>query len=210
MFQPHDLLWLQPGAELRSDAPLPDWARSVLSSGHPVVVRRAARSPESIPVGLRGATRGQRFAAHVDAACVMKAIRPEALTGAVLSLPDARAGMAAFVRLEALLRELPVDQGWGPTGSVGFELATGIPVVKPGSDLDIIVRARSPISRSQARTLLSFFPESTCRCDVSLDTPNGGVSLLEWARGDNKVLLKTDSGPRLVADPWHYIEGSNP
>jgi phosphoribosyl-dephospho-CoA transferase len=207
MFQPHDLLCLQPGTELQTDVPQPDWVRDVLSAKHPVVVRRGMRSEVSIPVGLRGATRGQRFAAQVDAACVLQAIKPESLTRAVLSLSEARREMPALAMLRQLQQELSIEQVWGPTGSVGFELASGLPVVKPSSDLDIVVRAHAPISRGEAQTLLSLFANSLCRSDVSLDTPYGGVSLLEWARGDCKVLLKTDTGPRLVGDPWDCPEG---
>lgn len=209
MFQPHDLLCLQPGAELQTDVPLPDWARDVLSAMHPVVVRRGMRSPASIPVGLRGATRGQRFAAQADAAQVLRVIKPESLTQAVLSLPEARRQLPALLMLRHLQQELCLEQVWGPAGSVGFELASGLPVVKPGSDLDIVVRAPAPVSRGEAQAMCSLFANSLCRCDVSLDTPCGGVSLLEWARGDDKVLLKTDRGPRLVDDPWDCPEGDS-
>ncbi|CDL32407.1 Phosphoribosyl-dephospho-CoA transferase [Enterobacter hormaechei] len=38
-----------------------------------------------------------------------------------------------------------------------------------------------------------------------MDTPEGGFALAEWLR-DGKTLLKTQYGPRLVADPWHREE----
>ncbi|MEN8470909.1 phosphoribosyl-dephospho-CoA transferase MdcG domain-containing protein, partial [Enterobacter cloacae subsp. cloacae] len=44
-----------------------------------------------------------------------------------------------------------------------------------------------------------------CRADTQVDTPEGGFALAEWLR-DGKTLLKTQYGPRLVADPWHREE----
>jgi phosphoribosyl-dephospho-CoA transferase len=40
-----------------------------------------------------------------------------------------------------------------------------------------------------------------CRIDIQVDTGAGGFALAEYVRG-GRVLLKTDAGPRLVADPW--------
>jgi phosphoribosyl-dephospho-CoA transferase len=36
---------------------------------------------------------------------------------------------------------------------------------------------------------------------VQVDTGTGGFALAEYVRGGG-VLLKTDAGPRFVADPW--------
>lgn len=207
MLQAHDLLWLRPGAELLTLAPLPDWAAAALALRHPVVVRRGARSATCVPVGLRGATRGQRFAAQVKAASVTMVSTPESLARRALSHPSARSELPALAWLRQLLQRLPPDLAWGPTGSVGFELATGLEVVRPDSDLDIVIRADTPISRDAAKTLLALFANELCRCDVQLATPNGGVALVEWARGERTVLLKTDQGPRLVGDPWDPLEG---
>ncbi|MXG36341.1 phosphoribosyl-dephospho-CoA transferase, partial [Escherichia coli] len=44
-----------------------------------------------------------------------------------------------------------------------------------------------------------------CRADTQVDTPEGGFALAEWLR-DGKTLLKTQCGPRLVADPWRREE----
>ena len=45
------------------------------------------------------------------------------------------------------------EPGLGTRGSVGFELATGVPVVKPESDLDIVIYADRPIPAAIASAL---------------------------------------------------------
>ncbi|MDR3413861.1 MAG: malonate decarboxylase holo-ACP synthase [Formivibrio sp.] len=201
-FQPHDLLWLQPKAEVLTDAPLPSWATELLSIGMPVVVRRAPRVDSAIPVGLRGASRGLRFPAHVEASSIARFAKPETLIAAGSTLAETRMRLPALMAFCELCQRLPSTLAWGPTGSVGFELATGCPSVSNTSDLDIVLRAPHALGRDQALEMLKYFSDLPCRCDVQLDTPNGGVSLLEWARGSKQVLLKTDGGPKLVVNPW--------
>jgi phosphoribosyl-dephospho-CoA transferase len=92
---------------------------------------------------------------------------------------------------------------WGPTGSVGFELATGAAVAGPASDLDVVVRAPEPWSRARTRELAEDLARLPVRVDTQLDTPTGAVALTEYARG-GQVLLRTPDGPRLVRDPWRH------
>jgi phosphoribosyl-dephospho-CoA transferase len=92
---------------------------------------------------------------------------------------------------------------WGPTGSVGFELATGVAVADPASDLDVVVRAPEPWSLARARELTDGLARLPVRVDTQLDTPSGAVALTEYARG-GRVLLRTPDGPKLVNDPWRH------
>jgi phosphoribosyl-dephospho-CoA transferase len=92
---------------------------------------------------------------------------------------------------------------WGPTGSVGFELATGTAVVGPASDLDVVVRAPEPWSHVRARELADDLARLPVRVDTQLDTPSGAVALAEYARG-GRVLLRTPDGPKLTNDPWGH------
>jgi phosphoribosyl-dephospho-CoA transferase len=94
---------------------------------------------------------------------------------------------------------------WGITGSTGYALATGIPVIHADSDLDLLIRAPQPIS-------LMLLPHgsrsSAAHCAGRirrLIRRKGGFALAEWLR-DGKTLLKTCRGPRLVADPWRREE----
>lgn len=196
MMRPHDLLWLR---QVPGD--LPGWARV----DWPVVVRRAApMTPGRIPVGIRGDQRNQRHGAWIEPAQVMRVSTPEALAAEGLrALPQDR-GLPC---LEALGRLAPLlDAGrrpWGPTGGVGFALATGLAVLHAASDLDLLVRAETPLEADECRLLQSLKAHAGCRLDIQIDTGLGGFAFDEWAAGRRSVLLKTAHGPRLVRDPWH-------
>ena len=90
---------------------------------------------------------------------------------------------------------------WGPTGSVGFELATGVAAAGTASDLDVVVRAPEPWPLESAREIADHLNRLPARVDAQLDVPAGAVSLDEYARG-GRVLLRTPDGPRLTCDPW--------
>jgi phosphoribosyl-dephospho-CoA transferase len=84
---------------------------------------------------------------------------------------------------------------WGPTGSCGFELATGIRTLTAASDLDLVIEAPSMIPLPAAISLLaSLEAQATVRLDVQLNTPAGGVTLKEYNRGGS-VLVKTSAAP---------------
>jgi phosphoribosyl-dephospho-CoA transferase len=201
--RPHDLLWLAPAAPLRLSrwlANLPAWARAAVQQGDPLVVRRGCAPVGQVAVGLRGATRDQRHATAVPLAELVSCLRPPALRACA---PAAgRAGLPVMQAWACLREQVQVPYDWGPAGSCAFELATGSERVSVASDLDLVLYAPLPISREDARELLEIFRHPACRCDVQLDTPFGGVALAEWARGDAQVLLKTELGPVLTANPW--------
>jgi phosphoribosyl-dephospho-CoA transferase len=91
---------------------------------------------------------------------------------------------------------------WGPTGSAGFELATGIRAVRETSDLDMILRSDRLVAREVAREILQFLLTLPCRVDCLLETGRGAIALAEWAAGEGAVLLRTPIGPVLTMDPW--------
>ena len=195
--RPHDLLWgLTPDA---LPAEPPAWAVEIAQAGLPVVVRRAAPESDLIPVGLRGTTRAERMAAWLEPAAVRRQRSPEALriSSDCRDLP----AFSTLAFIEPLLDDLGLP--WGPTGAAGYELASGWPALHAGSDLDLLIRCASPLSRDLARALLaSLQGQALCRLDVLLETPLGGVALADWAGSAPLVLLKTAAGPRLVGDPW--------
>ena len=91
---------------------------------------------------------------------------------------------------------------WGVTGSLGFELASGVAATHPDSDLDLLLRAAYFLSHDRARTLCPLLEGVFARVDVQLETPVGAVALREWAAGNGRVLVKTQAAPLLLADPW--------
>jgi phosphoribosyl-dephospho-CoA transferase len=95
-----------------------------------------------------------------------------------------------------------LDFTWGPTGSVGYELATGIAAVTATSDIDLVVRAPHEVSRQRARLLLVELASLPIRIDVQIETPSGAIALAEYVAGGTQIAFRTVDGPRLVNDPW--------
>ncbi|OEZ87414.1 phosphoribosyl-dephospho-CoA transferase [Janthinobacterium sp. HH104] len=193
----HDLLWLD---GLPDGASLPAWADSAWLQAAPLVVRRASTAPGRIPVGMRGMLRSERHACEVDAAAVVRRVTPEMLAHA--PVPD-----FSCAALDALRQVAPLLDAtgwpWGPTGGVGFALASGLPVLRADSDLDLVLRIGAPPDLARADALRAIAATVTaCRLDMQIDTGRGGFAYAEWAAGRGRVLLKTDHGPVLTATPW--------
>jgi phosphoribosyl-dephospho-CoA transferase len=201
-YRPHDLLKLR-RCPLATD--VPTWVPDAFARAPFAVVRRAAAAPGAIAVGLRGNTRAERYAVSIDDKDIEVSLPPERLVHARPSA--ARAALAPFVLLRALA-DTPCLAAceWGPTGSAGFELATGISTISSSSDLDLLIRAPRALSHAAARALLAELEAcAACagiRIDVQLDTPAGGVALAEWAMRKSRTMVRSAKGPRLVADPW--------
>ena len=202
--RPHDLLRLRDPDELRAAAGLPRWANAALAKAPLVVVRRAPAPDGLVAVGIRGALRHQRLAAMVPRAAIDEHIAPERLAAeAGWDRSPRRAGIPALAALEAVSALLAgLGLAWGPTGSVGFELASGTPTARADSDLDLLVRRAARWPLSAARYALAGLDPLGVRADVQIETPIGSVALREYARGRAPVLLRTPHGPRLVGDPW--------
>jgi phosphoribosyl-dephospho-CoA transferase len=152
---------------------------------------------------MRGRTRSERFAALLAPEAVAARVTPEDLAAArgwrhmtrALSVPPLR----VLDAVDELFSSLSF--AWGPTGSAGFELATGVPTAGAASDLDVVVRAPEPWSLDRAREIAGELALLPVRVDAQLDAPAGAVALAEYARG-GRVLLRTPDGPRLTRDPW--------
>ena len=90
----------------------------------------------------------------------------------------------------------------GARRSIGFELASGVATARPGSDLDLVIRAEAQLPREVAARLTTALTAVPVSTDAQLETPYGAVSLVEYSRDEGPVLLRTTCGPRLVANPW--------
>jgi phosphoribosyl-dephospho-CoA transferase len=203
--KPHDLLRITADAAAFRDAP--DWVAGALVRAPCVVVRRAPRLDGAIAVGLRGRERRERFGTWLDERHIVKAISPEELHEVTPAAE--RANLPAFALLRAVA-PLCRDTGfaWGPTGSAGFELATGVATVTSTSDLDLLIRVPLPFGRQQAEdfhnALSSAASAAGTRIDVQIETHDAAFSLAEFARPGPglRVMLRFAEGPRLAADPW--------
>jgi phosphoribosyl-dephospho-CoA transferase len=194
--RPHDLLRLSTVRALPSDAP--PWAACALSVTPWVVVRRAAAPMGRVAVGVRGTTRSERYATEVDPDDVCEVVAPEDLSHVV---PMAGRVLAAACTLHTV-RPLLDDTGlpWGPTGSVGFELATAVPTATSKSDLDLLVRVVRGSSEALPRlaALHRELRSLVVRVDCQIETSTGAVALAELVGEQSDIMVRTADGPRLV------------
>lgn len=204
----HDLLRLGDVGSLQfADAPparLPDWAQTSLAAAPFVVVRRERIANDLIPVGVRGLRRNQRLAALLPAAAIAEIIAPEHLAQRLAWKSNPRLKdspvSSALDQIQALMSARNLQ--WGPTGSIGFELASGAPVSHPHSDLDLLLRAPLPLPLAAAQALLDAFDGLPVTTDVQVETPAGAFSLREYASRASSIRLRRVGESFLVRDPW--------
>ena len=199
--RPHDLLWGLRPEQLPQEAPA--WARAALGGHVPVVVRRAPAEAGWVAVGIRGTAREQRHATWMRVSDISRLVSPQAVARAGRWSSHAQPHWPALRALSQLAPRLDgLGLAWGVTGSLGFELASGVTAAHADSDLDLLLRAPEAVSRADARALCMLLDEAPARIDLQLETPHGAVALREWASEAPRVLLKTQGGPLLVNDPW--------
>jgi phosphoribosyl-dephospho-CoA transferase len=199
----HDLLEIDAERFLRAAAALFPWVGASVRKTPYVVVRRGPVSEQSIPVGVRGSQRSERWAGTCCAAGVKRVLTPYGLLGQ--PLPLSRSMDVPALRSVSMLAERwrAVGIPWGPGGSVGFELATGREVVRPQSDLDIVMYADRRITPGEAKDILDSAQGLPAAVDIRVETPACGFSLLEYAgRTPEPILLRTAAGAVLGLDPW--------
>jgi phosphoribosyl-dephospho-CoA transferase len=201
--RPHDLLRLADGTGLSHEKSIPVWVPTSLARAACVVVRRAHAPAGLIPVGVRGRTRAERFAALLALDAVAARVTPEDLVCARGWRNMVRARWIRSLRVLDAVDELFTALGlaWGPTGSVGFELATGVAAASIDSDLDLVVRASERLPLASAREIADYLNRLPVRVDAQLDAPAGAVTLADYVRG-GRILLRTPDGPILTRDPW--------
>lgn len=208
----HELIRLRTLNALTVEAPAPAWVSSALRRTPWVVVRRGYVCDGMLPVGVRGSARHERFAAWLALTEIADRLTPEDLIDQSDMIEPKRReeapALAALARVAPLLASHRLR--WGPGGSAGFEIATGVPTATCSSDLDLILRRDRRFAPGEAIDLLAAVTEaaSPVQIDVMLETPCGGVSLADLAAMPDKMLVRTPAGPRLSADPWMVGAGA--
>lgn len=200
----HDLLRV---ARLSHAGDAPDWVSDAMARAPWVVVRRALAAKGFLAVGVRGLSRAQRFGTWIDSQDIEVSTSPEQLLDRE-PIPE-RATLPAWIAF-ATLRATPGSPlrefTWGPTGSAGFELATGTATIGETSDLDVLIRAPHRLDRvtidALSRALEHAARRAGTRVDAQLETPAGGVALAELAAGKSRVLARASRGAQFVSDPW--------
>lgn len=192
--RPHDLLRLSGATVLPVGAPA--WAVHALRLTPWVVVRRGPAPDGLIAVGVRGFTRSDRYGTYMALDQVREVVAPEALVHNTVGrvLP----ALCAVRSVRPLLDNKGL--AWGPTGSVGFELATGHAIVTPDSDLDLLIRTCDVAGVLPTLMRLHHeFDALAGRVDCQVETRTGAVALAELVGDAPDVLVRTTDGPRLVA-----------
>jgi phosphoribosyl-dephospho-CoA transferase len=204
----HELIRLRDPIVLWKDAPA--WVEQSLRRAPWVVVRRGYVRDGLLPVGVRGVARHERYAAWLELTEITERLSPEDLIESRDMIErTSRKGapaLAALLRVSTILERYGLP--WGPGGSVGFEIATGVATATSSSDLDLILHAESPIETGEAIDLLVALTAAAApvRTDVIVETPSGGVSLADLAAMPQQVLVRTPNGARLSADAWTIDE----
>ena len=203
--QPHDLIWLRDAPAFAASQPLPAWVDATWLAVAPVVVRRDLPRDGRIPVGLRGRRREERHATWIDAAQCARVMSPFAIARAArwqdhprrLALPALR----TLARIAPLLDARGLQ--WGVTGAAGFTLASGLDVLHPGSDVDLLIDAAAPLDQADEQWLAALIDDGTeARLDIQIATPHGGFALLERLRTGPAAVFSSTRPPVRCADPW--------
>jgi phosphoribosyl-dephospho-CoA transferase len=203
--EPHDLLKVNP-RDIISHSLIPEWVIHSLEKAPFVVVRRVHAPEGQAAIGVRGKKRNERFGAFLPENCIIKQIKPEDLTVRDQWKDKQSPVFAAMELAKGIFNAHRIS--WGPGGSVGFELASGVETVTSKSDLDLIVRSTEPLEVYIAREIVEELKKFPVRVDVQVETPAGAFSLMEYERGPGPVLLKTRFGPKLSSNPWEVYNAS--
>jgi phosphoribosyl-dephospho-CoA transferase len=199
----HDLLQLDSDSLRPACMEAPSWVRQTLAACPWVVVRREEAPAGQVAVGVRGSLRSERWGCFISKAYVNKVVPPmELLAAAGSSSLSPRT--PPFLALQQLIeRWSGLALPWGPTGSVGFELATGYLITSGRSDLDIAIRADARLCGEEARSLLEGAAGLAAKVDVRVETPECGFSLEEYATTPSaRILLRYSDGVQFGEDPW--------
>ena len=202
----HALLNFRIDADIQFVSTAPEWVAGSIMSQPWAVVRREAAIDNFLPIGIRGSSRSERCAARLSTQDVLKVVLPTDLTRSALigqiceqsNLP----ALGALGAVSKIFSAHGLAPHWGPTGSVGFQLACGMCVVHPGSDLDLVLMTATPISRIVAITLHRDLQQLPARTDLLLETPLGGVALAEYVSSTGPWLIRTAQGPQMTRAPW--------
>lgn len=206
---PHDLLTFAHENDLILEKnPLPEWAKDSLSKAKIVVVRRGIIKDGLIPVGIRGKQKNQRLGCFLPKDKILKQYHPDYFIRhqSWTNLSVDRQKMPAFQALNEMVPVLK-DFHWGVSGSLAYEMATGVKMVHQTSDIDVIAWQVKPMSVPQAQALLRRLNQFNVHADMQVVNQDRGFALEEYAMNrDAEILIKTDEGPCLSDDPWHFIE----
>src|SRR5690348_8690645 len=162
--RPHDLLRLESVTHLCRTGPA--WVTPALRRAPWVVLRRARCARGYLPVGIRGQHRSQRHPTLIERSLVREILSPPDLVDRIGMLPDLPVTQS-LRSAEAHLA--PTGLRWGPAGSVGFTVATGVFAIRPTSDLDLVVVVEDMPPVAMLTDLSEALRALPARVDCQLD-----------------------------------------
>jgi phosphoribosyl-dephospho-CoA transferase len=203
---PHDLLELKSVESVHGIACAPEWVKKSLLTCCYAVARRARLSGNDIAIGVRGAERNERWAGSISSDDIKMVTRPFEIRTTNRMKPGREIAVPALRNLKSLENQWSgLELGWGPGGSVGFELVTGFPTATHSSDLDIVLFAPHHFSQDFANQLLLSAREIGNAIDVLVEAPECAFSLAEYATsGNGSIMLRSFAEPILGTDPWSF------
>ncbi|TWB56270.1 malonate decarboxylase holo-[acyl-carrier-protein] synthase [Nitrospirillum viridazoti] len=193
----HDLVHLSPEAWRGQVAGLVEEVADWADLGRPAIFRqRVCADPDgAVPLGLPlppGMAR-KRLALSCPPAAVARVAPPPPLR-------DARSAAPAGWRpvIEALLA---ADPSWRCFGSLAWQHLTGLPYLTDTSDLDLLITCASGADAARVTAALGGIAAwAPVRLDAELLSLDGSaVQWREWLSDAPHLLVKTRSGPALVA-----------
>lgn len=191
----HDIVKFSNIECLEKIIPFPDWVHSTASSLQYGVVRRMPITNQKVPIGLRGVTRDQRFGTFIHENNIIEVIKPTSLVSRI----DQFQGQNYYYSLERIREEFnKLKVSWGPTGSVGFELATSIMVTSPNSDIDLSIYL-DKIENDILKEVGDFIVTLNQRIDVQIEVPMLGAVLLQDYLNNKETgfIVRTQYGPQI-------------
>ncbi|MFZ4199268.1 malonate decarboxylase holo-ACP synthase [Lysinibacillus sp. NPDC056220] len=191
----HDILKFTDIHQLNDHTAIPAWVTRSIESTSYGVVRRAPIMNQLVPIGLRGNARHERFGTSINQQYILDITTPCSLI--------TRLDFFKNNRFYSLLKEIRYKFDsykikWGPTGSVGFELATGIQVTTTTSDLDLLI-CLEVIDEKLLHEISNLLVSSHITIDAQIEIPGLGAFLLnDYVENKERgFIIRTLYGPQL-------------
>lgn len=211
MFARHKLVWLTPDGWAAAAASAPVQQHAAIArwcdQDWPLIVRR--REPDTAPdhvcLGLAlppdpFSGEKQRIALCVPAGGVARSSPALPIKQVLAALPAPQAGALAALAAEAVGLTLQVY------GSVALQAVTGLPYVRPTSDIDLLLHPASDQQLLSGLALLEKYAKQL-PLDGEIVFPRGqAVAWKEWAAStsyEERVLVKDIDAVRLM--PRHLL-----
>ncbi len=206
--KPHDIVEIEKGVSIDTLF-FPEWAIKRWEETPYHVVRRGIVAQGEIAIGIRGETRGERHGTTILEQWVRSIITPESLAQEAVWQNWARHNqfpeiLSSLMTLSTLFSSIR----WGVGGSLGYELATGLPTLSEKSDIDIILYPEAPFSIKVASEWLWAIKSLPQRVDIQVEGSQGAFHLEEYARARDAtatVLIKSATGYRLSTNVWANV-----